>query len=403
MARYFFVLPAGLMLAILSGSNLAGTVSTPAGIDQAIAASATSALARAPGSPAAEATLRRLDAADIPLVTGLTFVLAVHTPRDAPEGGLGRVAQGDYEMIVDVTGVDADGLDTRTRADASDQFGEPLALDIPRRVREVDLDNTRDQLLGFHTDDPVEVKGTTSLGPSRAMMRELLASGNARYALQNFRVQERHRGELNLVDSTPVMFPVVVNGERVALPVFRATGTIGTAGKSRFTEHLLLNHPRHPVTLRLTVGAENASPDATPVAVRQVVRIDFPVAEKSLERALDNDCRVEVPGIYFDFNRDSLTPQSQPALAAIARMLGSHPDWRLTIEGHTDDVGSDAYNLDLSARRAAAVQGALVREFGIDAGRLDSAGFGESRPVESNDSIEGRARNRRVELARECP
>jgi outer membrane protein OmpA-like peptidoglycan-associated protein len=77
-------------------------------------------------------------------------------------------------------------------------------------------------------------------------------------------------------------------------------------------------------------------------------------------------------------------------------------DWRITIEGHTDNVGTDAYNQDLSTRRAAAVKDALVRDFKVPAGRLTTAGFGESRPRETNDTIAGRARNRRVELVRDC-
>ena len=70
------------------------------------------------------------------------------------------------------------------------------------------------------------------------------------------------------------------------------------------------------------------------------------------------------------------------------------------MEGHTDSLGGDAPNLDLSRRRAAAVKQALASGYGIDAGRLQTAGFGASRPKESNDTLEGRARNRRVELVR---
>jgi outer membrane protein OmpA-like peptidoglycan-associated protein len=77
-----------------------------------------------------------------------------------------------------------------------------------------------------------------------------------------------------------------------------------------------------------------------------------------------------------------------------------NPDWQLAIEGHTDNVASDKYNLDLSARRAAAVRAALGTQFGIAGTRLTTAGLGESRPQDRNDTMEGRARNRRVELVR---
>jgi OmpA family len=75
----------------------------------------------------------------------------------------------------------------------------------------------------------------------------------------------------------------------------------------------------------------------------------------------------------------------------------ANPDWKLTVEGHTDSIGDDAYNLDLSKRRALAVKQALVAQYNIFADRLANDGFGASRRVESNDTLEGRARNRRVE------
>jgi outer membrane protein OmpA-like peptidoglycan-associated protein len=81
--------------------------------------------------------------------------------------------------------------------------------------------------------------------------------------------------------------------------------------------------------------------------------------------------------------------------------MTDNPDWKLTVEGHTDNIGGDPYNLDLSKRRAAAVKEALVTRFHIAPDRLANDGYGASRPVETNDTLEGRARNRRVELTRE--
>jgi outer membrane protein OmpA-like peptidoglycan-associated protein len=74
--------------------------------------------------------------------------------------------------------------------------------------------------------------------------------------------------------------------------------------------------------------------------------------------------------------------------------------WSLSINGYTDSIGGDAYNLALSRRRAAAVRDTLVTGFHIAAGRLTSNGFGSASPVDSNSTLEGRARNRRVELIR---
>jgi len=75
-----------------------------------------------------------------------------------------------------------------------------------------------------------------------------------------------------------------------------------------------------------------------------------------------------------------------------------HPDWKLQVNGHTDGIGGDEFNLDLSKRRAAAVKSALVKQLGVNTGRLTTAGYGKSQTKDTNDTVEGRARNRRVEL-----
>ena len=91
-------------------------------------------------------------------------------------------------------------------------------------------------------------------------------------------------------------------------------------------------------------------------------------------------------------------PKSKPTLDEIAKLLTSKPDLRLKIIGHTDNKGTAEYNLDLSSRRAGNVAAALVGGYGIDPARLTSEGAGLSRPLASNDTEEGRAKNRRVEL-----
>jgi outer membrane protein OmpA-like peptidoglycan-associated protein len=96
-----------------------------------------------------------------------------------------------------------------------------------------------------------------------------------------------------------------------------------------------------------------------------------------------------------------LRPESEPVLREISDALKAHPEWKLIINGHTDNIGDDALNLDLSRRRAAAVRRALVEQYKIEDSRLSTNGFGASQPKESNDSDRGRALNRRVELVRQ--
>lgn len=121
---------------------------------------------------------------------------------------------------------------------------------------------------------------------------------------------------------------------------------------------------------------------------------------KALYDALATDGRVAMQGIYFDTGRDALRPESKPTLGEIAAMLEEHPDLRLRIEGHTDDVGNAAANQTLSEKRAAAVRQALVQRYGISASRLESQGFGSAKPATSNATGEGRQQNRRVELVK---
>jgi outer membrane protein OmpA-like peptidoglycan-associated protein len=122
---------------------------------------------------------------------------------------------------------------------------------------------------------------------------------------------------------------------------------------------------------------------------------------KKLYEALAATGRVATQGIYFDTGSDHLRGESNGTLKEIATMLQEHPDLRLTIEGHTDNVGAAAANQTLSEKRAAAVKAALVATYGIAAERLTAQGFGASKPAAPNTTPEGRQTNRRVELVKQ--
>jgi OOP family OmpA-OmpF porin len=121
---------------------------------------------------------------------------------------------------------------------------------------------------------------------------------------------------------------------------------------------------------------------------------------KDLYKALDESGRVTAEGIFFDTNSDRLRPESEAALQEIGDMMAKHADLRLLIEGHTDNVGGAAKNQTLSDRRAAAVRQYLVTNHGIAADRLESKGFGASKPAGDNATEDGRQKNRRVELVK---
>jgi outer membrane protein OmpA-like peptidoglycan-associated protein len=145
----------------------------------------------------------------------------------------------------------------------------------------------------------------------------------------------------------------------------------------------------------VTIASAGAAP--TPARMRRAAsRPSTPKIAKALATAK----RVAVYGILFDFASATLKPESAPVLLEIADALKTNPSWELTIEGHTDNVGGASYNLDLSRRRAESVKRALASGYHIEASRLSTVGYGFSRPVASNDTPQGRARNRRVELVR---
>ncbi len=121
---------------------------------------------------------------------------------------------------------------------------------------------------------------------------------------------------------------------------------------------------------------------------------------RDLYDRLARDGRVATQGILFATNSDRIRPESTPTLEEIGTMLTEHGDLELRIEGHTDDAGDDAYNQTLSEQRAAAVKRHLVERYGIDASRLQTAGLGETKPVASNDTPQGKQQNRRVELVK---
>jgi len=204
-------------------------------------------------------------------------------------------------------------------------------------------------------------------------------------------------------------FPVLLNDMRVSLPAIHAQCN----SEDETGDFYILDDAENPLALAWKLGSGDTL---------QVVKISYPPAPdgsagtgagsgggggagtgpgQQIEQQLQEKGQAEVYGIYFDFASDKIKPESEPVLKEIADALGHNPTWKLRVEGHTDNVGGDQYNLDLSQRRAEAVKQALGARYHIVADRLTPQGFGASHPKEPNDTLAGRARNRRVELVRE--
>lgn len=333
----------------------------------------------------------------IPLCAGLTIVTAVSQP------------DGDYESIKTITSV-GDGAIGIGYASESPENGTTKRLMVKRSVRLVDLRDATLYLHHFHNKAAVTIPGSTALGLSAAQLHLLKTTGHAELSLIDgtyaassanpathpniFDYQMTER--LTRVGTGTVMIPVIVNDVATALPAVQA--------KAHFTgdkaELWILDDEANPLALRYRIGKD----------ALDVIKIDYRCSATSanarvrlspIEKALLETGRADVYSIYFSFNSDQLRPESDSTLREIADVMARHPDWRLAVNGHTDNIGSDAYNLELSRRRATAVTGALEGRFRVAAGRLRASGSGKRSPKDTNDTLEGRARNRRVELVRQ--
>jgi outer membrane protein OmpA-like peptidoglycan-associated protein len=129
-----------------------------------------------------------------------------------------------------------------------------------------------------------------------------------------------------------------------------------------------------------------------------VSNIRFAAGRPDLRNKLLTEGKLITYGIYFDSGKDIVKPESYATLKEIASILQENPTLRIKIAGHTDSDGENAANLDLSKKRALSVKNSLVKDFVIDAARIETDGKGETEPIASNSTAEGKAGNRRVEI-----
>ncbi|HXT47409.1 MAG TPA: OmpA family protein [Gemmatimonadaceae bacterium] len=148
------------------------------------------------------------------------------------------------------------------------------------------------------------------------------------------------------------------------------------------------------ISAAVAQAASVASDESAPAAT-----VPAPGSSALYDRISANG-RATTYGILFDAGSDHIRNSSTPTLAQIGDMLKSHPSLGLTIEGHTDNVGSAAANQKLSDKRAAAVRKYLVSTYAVDSTRLKSVGYGATKPISPNTTAEGRQDNRRIELVK---
>ncbi len=335
----------------------------------------------------------------VPICPGLTIVTAISQ------------REGDYESIKTIESVTPQGLALKYSSESIEN-SVIRKLAVRRTLLPADLANATLYMHHFNNKAAPVIPGTTAIGVSGAVLRSLKTKGEAELGIfeaiaaaasvdrkASPNVYEYQMVEkIRRVASGPMMLPITVNDARQELPAIQARGDY----YGDQAEFFFLDDEANPIALKYRIGRDTLD----------VVKISFncaadpatkgsPSAQVSrLEQSLIQTGRADVYSIYFSFNSDQIREESEPTLEEIAEVMRRHPDWKLSIEGHTDSIASDAYNLTLSQRRAAAVKLALVLKKSVADGRLTTAGFGESRPKDGNDTLEGRARNRRVELVR---
>ncbi|MCU1384405.1 MAG: OmpA/MotB protein [Acidobacteria bacterium] len=325
-------------------------------------------------------------AATIPLVEGLTLASTWANRHD----------DYDHECLKQITRIDHFAVTvTSSCPSGADRKMETAT----RRLCRVDLRDSYMYETAFGRHLPETLRGALSLSLSARSFSELTTAGSTRHRYLEltssgdgvpFRLREDNDVQLERQGNRTSR--VIVNDREIDLPVVEASGRYARAGSMDTFVVKVLDDGRFPIVLDYRQVGINFSITYT--------KITFPTTGE-VEKHLAADKRVDVYGIYFDFASDRLRPESAPVLREISEALTKNPAWMLTINGHTDNVGGDAFNLDLSKRRSASVRRALSETYHIDPARLSTAGFGASQPKESNATVDGRAKNRRVELVRQ--
>lgn len=359
--------------------------------------------------------------------------------------------RGDFESIFIIDNVtdqlvhirasqqypNGDGLERFLNGGTSDKQ-KVRKIDCGRTVFTTDMENSA-EADGYVCREGRDEKhpGTTTLGLSRKVFNQLKTAGEAEYTyhedplkallksfkkamssdsassdaasqdlikkMMNFAPSGGFTSDSSAMDTPPlkctlrrsgndVAFPVIVNDQPTELPVMDVRVRL----PDREGHFYVLDDPDNPLVLAAASTAGGRV---------QVIKIYWDVeqnaAPNQLENELEKDGRATVYNLYFDFASDTLRPESDKVIKEIAYVMHAHPNWKLSVEGHTDNIGGDKSNLELSKHRAAAVVGALAAGYGIPETRFRTAGFGASRPVDTNETPEGRAKNRRVELVRQ--
>jgi outer membrane protein OmpA-like peptidoglycan-associated protein len=403
-------------LGVGSSPRASGSSHRTSGSDSGDGASSSAPLSFPAWTPSATESGTR-----IPLRPGLTVVTAI-----AQFGG-------DYESIKQIQQVSASAVRLSYRADNVPNPLEGLqklsgekaprssgSISGQRTVRSEDLQTAHDYMQWFGPNQPEVVPGTTAISISREVLAELKDKGETQFSFRTGGLKGmagsllgalgqiagggapgapkeardlanmgKDECTLKRAGNGLTSFPVLLNDQRVSLPAVHAQCTTDDG----LADFYFLDDLDNPLALAWKLGGSDTL---------QLVKISYPPQPaasqaagssaaqtgsaagggQQIEQELKQKGQAEVYGIYFDFASDKIKPESEPGLREIADALNHNPAWKLRVEGHTDNIGGDEYNLDLSQRRAEAVTLVLVTRYHTTGDRLTPQGFGASRPKE---------------------
>src|SRR5688572_29063257 len=324
--------------------------------------------------------------AAVPLKVGLTLSYSwMRTPQE------------EYECLIHVTKIEAAFIETSLSCNYPERSGP-----FVRRVCRSDLRDARMLHTAYGAvkvigpsgeEEPETIVGATAFSLSSAEFARMKRSGiMAQHYVElspSGGLDKNGVGELRVGGRETIR--VIINDQPLDVPVIKLKGRLSwkIRGQSLETEDtaVILDDEQFPLFID-----QHSTAEITASRI-QFSKITYPGdgGTNSLESGLLENRRVDVYGIYFDFNSDRIRKESEPVLNEIGSIMKKYPDWRLRIAGHTDDIGGNSeYNLQLSRRRSEAVRLALVDRFGITADRLSSAGYGAGAPIDTNGTPEGR-------------
>lgn len=310
----------------------------------------------------------------------------------------------DVDMWLEIREADSTGARIQTTIANPDSGRKILSRpDILEPVTPGEFLGARMITWGTAQGDTAGTRPRTAMMASRRIFNRLKRDGRAEVKMLSWQHGERYTdtGILTLAEGGPRMISVLIDGVPRELPTILATGTLTNvfAGVKVEDKVWFLDDSAAAWIVRSEL---QYPPHGTAHLILRSVETRAPDAAKKLDAALSKACQATSYGFYFRFGSAKLEPASTTTIKEVADVLRQHADWVVTVEGHTDSIGGAAANKLLSERRAQAVRDAVIGQPGMSAARVTAAGFGPTKPIADNKTLEGRARNRRVVLVRKC-